>query len=66
MFEVWQNSTPYFGGRLIGGTIEALLTKVVDWQWSVLPIVVYFLATAVGIITRPSSTESIILSGGGH
>jgi hypothetical protein len=29
MFEEWQNLAP-FGGRPIGGTIEALLTKVVN------------------------------------
>jgi hypothetical protein len=40
MFEVWQNLAP-FGGRLIGGAVEVLLTKVVNWQWSVLAIVVF-------------------------
>jgi hypothetical protein len=40
MFKVWQNLAS-FGGRLIGGAIEALLTKVVNWQSSVLPIVVF-------------------------
>jgi hypothetical protein len=40
MLEVWQNLAP-FGGRPIGGTIEALLTKVVDWGSLVLPIVVF-------------------------
>jgi hypothetical protein len=40
MFEVWQNLTP-FGGRLIGAAVEALLTKVVNWQSSVLLIVVF-------------------------
>jgi hypothetical protein len=29
MFEVWQNSAP-FGGRPIGGAVEALLTKVIN------------------------------------
>jgi hypothetical protein len=40
MFEVWQNSAP-FGSRPIGGTVEALSTKVVNQQSSVLPIVVF-------------------------
>ncbi len=30
MFEVWQTSAP-FGGRPIGGAVEALLPKVVNW-----------------------------------
>jgi hypothetical protein len=38
MFEVWQNLAP-FGGRPIGGAVEALLTKVINSQWSVSPIV---------------------------
>jgi hypothetical protein len=42
MFEVWQNSAS-FGGRPIGATVEALLTKVVNRQLSVLPIVVFSL-----------------------
>jgi hypothetical protein len=58
MFEVWQNLAP-FGGRLIGGAIEALLTKIVNQQLSVLPIVVFFVA-AVSIITQPNDAESII------
>jgi hypothetical protein len=29
VFEVWQDSTP-FGGRPIGGAIEALATKVIN------------------------------------
>jgi hypothetical protein len=29
MFEVWHNLAP-FGGRLIGGAIEALLTKAIN------------------------------------
>jgi hypothetical protein len=33
LLEVWQNSAP-FGGRLISATIEALLTKVLNWQSS--------------------------------
>jgi hypothetical protein len=46
MFKVWQNLAP-FGGRPIGGAIEALLTKVINRQSSVLPTVVFFVATAV-------------------
>jgi hypothetical protein len=40
MFEVWQKLAP-FGGRHIGGAVEALLTKVINWQLSVLLIVVF-------------------------
>jgi hypothetical protein len=40
LLEVWQNSAP-FGGRPIGSAIEVLLTKVVNRQLSVLPIVVF-------------------------
>jgi hypothetical protein len=40
MFEVWQNSAP-FGGRLIGGAVEALLTKVINPRSSVWRIVVF-------------------------
>jgi hypothetical protein len=47
MFKVWQNSAIIFGGRLIGAAFEALLTKVVHWQSSVLPIVVSFVAAAM-------------------
>jgi hypothetical protein len=43
LLEVWQNLDP-FGGRPINGTVEALLTKVINWQSSVLPIVVFFVA----------------------
>jgi hypothetical protein len=46
MFKVWQNSAP-FGGRPIGGAVEALLTKVFNRQLSVSPIVVFFIAAAV-------------------
>jgi hypothetical protein len=46
MFEVWQNSAP-FDGRLIGGAIEVLLTKVVNQQLSVSWIVVVFVTAAV-------------------
>jgi hypothetical protein len=63
MFEVWQNLAP-FGGRQISGTVEVLLTKVVNWQLLVLPIV-FFVAAAVSVRTQPNSTESIILSAGG-
>jgi hypothetical protein len=42
MFGVWQNLAP-FGGRPIGGAVEALLTKVLNHQSSVLPIVVFLL-----------------------
>jgi hypothetical protein len=46
--EVWQNLA-IFGSRPIGGAIEALLTKVVkqivNWQSSVLLIVVFFVAS---------------------
>jgi hypothetical protein len=49
MFEVWQNWA-IFGGRPIGATVEALLTKVVNWQLSVLPNVVFFVAAAFSII----------------
>jgi hypothetical protein len=49
MFEVWQNLAPFGGGRLIGGAIEALSTKVVNEQSSVLPIDVYFIAAVVCI-----------------
>ncbi len=61
MFEVWQNLAP-FGGRPIGSTVEALLTKVVNRQSSVSPVVVFFVAAAVSIITRPNGAESIIIS----
>jgi hypothetical protein len=46
MLEVWQNLAP-IDGRPIGGAIEALLTKVVNLQLSVLLIAVFFLAAAV-------------------
>jgi hypothetical protein len=39
MFEVWQNLA-IFGSRSIGGAVEVLLTKVIKWQLSLLPIVV--------------------------
>jgi hypothetical protein len=40
MLEVWQNLAT-FGGRLISGAVEGLLTKVVNWQSSLLLIVVF-------------------------
>jgi hypothetical protein len=45
LLEVWQNLA-IFGGRLIRGTVEALLTKVVNWRLPVSPIVVVFVAPA--------------------
>jgi hypothetical protein len=48
MLELWQNLA-CFGSRQINIAIEALLTKVVYWQLSVLLIVVFFIATAVSI-----------------
>ncbi len=45
LLEVWQNSA-IFGSRLIGGAIEALLTRVLNQRSSVLPIVVVFVASA--------------------
>jgi hypothetical protein len=44
MFEVWQNSAP-FRSKPIGAATEALLTKVVNRQLSVSPIV-FFIAAA--------------------
>jgi hypothetical protein len=41
---VWQNLA-IFSSRPIGGAIEALLTKVINQQSSVLPVVVFFVAT---------------------
>jgi hypothetical protein len=41
---VWQNLA-IFGGRTIGATVEVLLTIVINRQLSVLPIVVFFVAT---------------------
>jgi hypothetical protein len=42
MFEMWQNLA-ILGGRQIGAAVEALLTKAVNWQSSVSPIVVFLL-----------------------
>jgi hypothetical protein len=39
-----------FGGRLIGGAVEALLTKVINWRSSVLPIVVFLLPPATPLL----------------
>ncbi len=66
LLEVWQNSA-IFGGRPIGAAIEVLLTKVVNQQLSVSPIVVFFVAArhaAVSVITQSNGAESIILSVG--
>jgi hypothetical protein len=65
LLEVWQNLAP-FSSRPISSAVEALLTKVVNWQSSVSPIVVIFVAAAVSLMTRPNSAESIILSAGGN
>jgi hypothetical protein len=48
MLEVWQNLAS-FGGRLIGGAVEALLTKAVIRRSSVLLIIIIFFAAAVSI-----------------
>jgi hypothetical protein len=61
MLEVWNDLAP-FDSRLIGGTIEALLTKIANQQLSVLPIAAFFVAAAVSVITQPDGAESIILS----
>jgi hypothetical protein len=53
MIEVWQHLAP-FGGRSIGGAVEALLTKVIYWQLLVSLIVVVFVATAVSV-SQPNS-----------
>jgi hypothetical protein len=49
MFKVWKNLAP-FGGRPIGGVVEALLTKDINWGSSVSPIV-FFVKAAVSVIT---------------
>jgi hypothetical protein len=51
LFEVWQNLAT-FGSRPIGSAIEVLLTKVVNWQLSVSPIV-FFVAANFGT-SRPN------------
>jgi hypothetical protein len=48
MLEVWQNSAS-FSSRPIGSAVEALLTKVVNRQLSVVLIVVFFVAAAVSV-----------------
>jgi hypothetical protein len=48
MLEVWQNSAS-FGDRPIGSAVEVLMTKIIIWQLSVLPIVVFFVDTAVSV-----------------
>jgi hypothetical protein len=53
MLEVWQNWAS-FGGRPICGTVEALLTKVINQQSSVLLIDVFFIAAAVSV-SQPNS-----------
>jgi hypothetical protein len=58
MLEVWQNLAPFFG-RPICSTVEVLLTKVINQQLSVLPIVVFFVAAAVSVIIPLNGTESI-------
>jgi hypothetical protein len=72
MFKVWQNLAPS-SGSLIGGAVEALLTKVVNWQLSVSKIVVLFVAERMILISVPPAesmiplacAESIILLTGG-
>ncbi len=64
MFKVWQNLANT-GGRPISTAVEVLLTKIINWQLSVLLIVVFFVAAAVSIITQPNIAESMILSAGG-
>jgi hypothetical protein len=51
MIEVWQNLAP-FRGRPIGGAFEALLTKFVNRQSSVSPIVFVVVAAAVSVISN--------------
>jgi hypothetical protein len=47
--EVWQNLA-IFGGRPIGGAVEALLTKTINQQLSVLLIVVFLLLPAAPLL----------------
>ncbi len=49
LLEVWQNLGP-FGGRPIGGAVEALLTKVFNKRSSVSPIVVFLLPHAAPLL----------------
>jgi hypothetical protein len=48
MFKVWQNLAS-FDGRTISGAVEALLTIVINWQLSQLPIGFVFVAVAVSL-----------------
>jgi hypothetical protein len=48
MLEMWQNLAS-FSGRPIGSAVEVLLTKVINWQLSVLLIVVFFITAAVSV-----------------
>jgi hypothetical protein len=59
--EVWQNLA-LFGGRPINGTVEVLLTKVINQRSSVLPIVVFFVdprRAAVSMIWQHNNTITI-------
>jgi hypothetical protein len=47
--EVWQNLA-IFGGRPIGGAVEALLNKVINRKSSVSPIVVFLLPPATPLL----------------
>jgi hypothetical protein len=57
MFEVWENLAP-FGGRPIGSAVEVLLTKVVNRQSLLLPIVVFLVAAAVSI-SQPNNSKQL-------
>jgi hypothetical protein len=50
LLEVWQNLA-IFGGRPIGGAVEALLTQVVNRQSSVSLIVVFFIAPHRAVVS---------------
>jgi hypothetical protein len=50
-----------FGGRPIGGAVEALLTKVDNQQSSVLPIVLFFIATTVGMTQQNGYSQRDVL-----
>jgi hypothetical protein len=58
MFEVRQNLA-IFGGRPIGIAIEALLTIVVNWLLSYLPIVVFLLPPPALLLACCHSVISI-------
>ncbi len=49
ILEVWQNLA-IFGGRPIGGAVEALLNKVINRKSSVSPIVVFLLPPATPLL----------------